>query len=241
MTTGRRPRSSVRFGAALLLALLTNGAYGQELTSLYVSHSEVGIGEQIEITLQLKPIPNSKQTVCNLVLDFGDGSSEQVRVTSPRLAFSVKHSYQRPGPTAIRAEGKTRFQGLQTAIGCFGDAKSVAVNVLPEDYAARRAAALGEKEAALKQAEADKRAADAAAAEAQLQRNAAQNAARRARTDRAAADKAAREGAAKRAAAQRDLQSTPPAKPTSIANPPVEERPRPKSTSQPKPKSSLDL
>lgn len=234
-----RLRSSVSFGTASLLALVLSTAQAQEVVNVGVSRAEVGIGETVEVMLRLKMIDNSKQTVCNLVIDYGDGSSEQVRVASPELTFSLKHAYQRAGPAVIQVSGKTRFQGLQSAIGCFGG-RTVAVNVLPEDYVARRAAVLAEKEAALRQAEADKRAADAAASDAQAHRNAAQDASRRARIDRTAADKTARESAAKRAAAQREAQSMPAPKPTSTSKTPVEDAPKPKAN-QPKPKSSLDL
>lgn len=255
-STGRKhpkarvPRTLVRT-VPLLLALTSVSA--QELTSVQVSRNEIGIGEGFELQLHLKKIDNSNQTVCNLVVDFGDGRTEQVRITAPRYVVDLSHSYKRPGTAVIQVYGKTRFQGLQTAFGCFGDRQTVAVNVLPEDFAVRRAAALAEKEAALQRAEAEREAARLAATEAQKQRSAAQQAAEQARVERATAERIAKDAARQRAAVQRDAkkqassasrgapQIVPAPEVKSAAPPPTAATPDKTRTAPPRAKSSLDL
>lgn len=255
-STGRKyPKARVpgMLVQTLSLLLAMTGVSAQELTSVQVSRNEIGIGEGFELQLHLKKIDNSNQTICNLVVDFGDGRTEQVRVTAPRYVVELAHSYQRPGTAVIQVYGKTRFQGLQTAFGCFGDRKTVAVNVLPEDFAVRRAAALAEKEAALQRAEAEREAAKQAATEAQKQRSAAQQAAGQARAERATAERIAKDAARQRAAAQRDAkrqaalpaQTAPQVVPApevkSAAPPPASAAPDKTRNAPPKAKSSIDL
>lgn len=242
-TTGGACTAKARIGAGFLLVFLLSAVHAQELTSVQVNRAEVSIGESVDLLVRLKMVDNSKQTVCNLVVDFGDGRTEQIRVTSPQLTFSIQHTYQQPGPAVIQVTGKTRFQGLQSAIGCFGANRTVAVNVLPEDFAARRAAAIAEKEAALKRAEADRREAELAAADAQRQRQEAQLAVQKARNEKATA-KAARDRAAAAAKREQVVANPKPAAVTPgaapIPKPAPDETPKPKNN-QPKPKSSLDL
>lgn len=239
-----------------LLALSPISSRSQELTSLKVSRHEIGIGEQLEIVAELKPIENSNQTVCNLVIDFGDGRTEQVRVTSQRAQVLLKHEYRRPGAAVIQVFGKTRFQGLSTAFGCFGAPRTIAVNVLPENYEAKRAAAAAAKEEALRRAEADLREAEASAARAQAERNAAQAAEERARRDRRSAEEKGAKDRAAREARRRELAARPAAvaprpaispppgtvapAPASPARRAVEDAPPPKVPAT-KAKSSLDL
>jgi hypothetical protein len=221
------------------------GADAQELVALSVSRGEVGIGEPFQLQLQLQMMENSKQTVCNLVVDFGDGRLEQVRVTSPQLALAIQHAYQRPGPIVIKVGGKARFQGFNTALGCVGGVKTAAINVLPDDFAARRAAAVAAREAALRRAEGERRGAEAAAEDSRRRRAEAEVAARRAR-EKLAAEKLARDRAA---SANQTSRAQVSAAPTVVPAPaalapgaraPVEDIAKPKPAA-PKAKSSLDL
>lgn len=239
--------------ACSLLMLVHFGSHAQELAHIKASPPEVGIGEKVEIAIDLKHIDNSQG--CGLLVDFGDGSSTYIRVAAPSLSFVVPHTYKEAGSAVIKVNGETRFRGLKTSFACMGGAKITAVNVLPEDFAARRAAALAEKEAALKRAETDNRAAQAAAVEARRQRSAAELATQRARADKTAAEKLAQGSAAQRAAAQRQAATTQPANSARVAQPSTTPAPRPAvapgappavpalkpKADQPKPKSSLDL
>ena len=252
----------------LLLALIPFASVtsAQELVNIRVSPSEVGLGEKVEIAVSLKHVDNFK--VCGLNIDFGDGTDEYVRVEDARLNFTLTHVYKQPGSVAIKIEGKTRFQGISTSFSCRGDTKTAAVTVLPDDFAAKRAAAIAQKEAALKQAEIDKAAALAASNSAQKTRAEAELANKTAKNDKAAAEKLSKENAAKRAVAatQQKALTAPatlppkPATPQSLPLPPAlltvpsappvapkpataqapDPAPKP-STAAPKAKSSLDL
>ena len=217
-------------------------AYAQELLSAHASKTEVGLGEEFVVVVALKLMDNSNQTVCNLAIDFGDGRVEQIRAGAPYGPLTVRHSYKRPGSATIQVAGKMKFQGLNSAVACLGNARTVTLSVLPDDYAARTAAALAERDAALRRAESDRSAAAAAAADARRQVDAARQTA-----DNARAERIATEAAAKR---QRDAQmaSPPPAAPRGSSTPalPAETKVAPKEPADtrkvvPKAKSSLDL
>lgn len=106
-----------------------NVAFSQELVSARVVNEKVSVNEPVELVVELKAIESNQQSVCSLLVDFGDGQSELLRVGAPNLTVMVKHAYVRTGPSTITISGKTRFQGLRSTMACSGSAKSVAISV----------------------------------------------------------------------------------------------------------------
>ncbi len=181
---GRMRAVAVAQCTALLFsayAIPTLQAQAQELASARASRTEVGLSEEFEVVIDLRPIENSNQSICNLVVDFGDGRVENLRAGTPYGALSLRHSYKRAGSSVIQVYGKMKFQGLHSAIGCLGNARTVSLNVLPDDHSARTTKALAERDAALRRAEADRRAAILAAEKARADRMAAEAAAKKAK------------------------------------------------------------
>lgn len=227
---------------ALSGALSGSVSYAQELLSISVSPQQVEVGQLVNIELGFKPYGNN--AICGLLINFGDGTSDYLRVDEKNLPVRITRQYNAPGSMAIQADGKTRFQGINTLISCQGSAKTAAVTVVPEDYAARRAAEIAAGKAALGRAEADRRAADAAARNASAQRQAAEQSNRRANADKAAADQLASKSAVERLAAKRqaELDARPSAAPaTRPTEAPPQAAPAAPKPPPGKPKSALDL
>ena len=219
----------------------------QELLGIKVEPQQVGVGETVSIGIDFKPYGNN--TICGIEVNFGDGTSEYVRIEENKLPIRLSHTYAKAGTVVIQAEGKTRFQGIYTSFSCQGGSKSTAVVVRPDDYAAKLAAEQAAKQAALRQAEADRQAAEAAATTARVQREQAEQSANRAKSDRQAVDQSAQRAAQARAAAERKaqvdaraaaLQAQPKAAPAPQAAPPAPVAPVTK-PSNPKANSALDL
>ena len=226
---------------ALFSALIftSEGALSQELLAIRATPREVGIGQPVVIEFDFKPQINN--SFCGLLVNFGDGTTEYVRIEQEKLPISLTRQYAAAGPIVIQADGKTQFQGLRSLFSCQGSAKSVAITVLPDDYAAQRAAAQAAGKASLQRAEIDRRAADTAARSANAQRQAVEQSAKRAAAERQAADQQARKNEAQRAVASPAPPTTaaPQQQAAPIAAPaaPAVTPPKPAA----KPKSALDL
>jgi hypothetical protein len=162
-------------------------AWAQEITGLKIEPSEISVGKPIDIFLDVKFPSNSKQ--CAVLLNFGDGNTQSVRIEEDRAPVKITYQYQSTGNYAVTAEGKTQFRGLKTTFACQGTARSAAISVRQEDYAAREAAERAAEKAALERAEADRQVAMEAAKRAAADREAAQRTAQKAALDRAAFEK----------------------------------------------------
>lgn len=215
--------SSLVFAGALL-GLAPVASFAHELTRIAVVSGEAGVGDVVEIAVEFSPRHNVPE--CGISVDFGDGTADYIRAQGRNPSGSIRHVYRQAGMAVIKVEGKTRFRGLNSVFACTGGVKTTAVRVMPEGFAARRAAAQDARQAALQRAQAEVQAAKADAAEAQRQRDVAQETAQRALNDKAAAERRARANAIPAAAA-----AAAPAAPTAG---------KPKAEPS-KPKSSLDL
>lgn len=195
------PHLRRRFATAALVCAPAI-AFAQELVGMRIAPAEIAVRKSAEITLEFKEISEQGGT-CNVLVNFGDGRSEDVRVEAKKAAITVSHTYDTVGNFPISAEGKTKFRGFNTVFGCAGDNRSGALVVREENYADKAAAAEEETKAAYERAAQELKAAKAEAEKAGSARAAAGSAAKRATADKQAAQKAASAAAADRAAQER--------------------------------------
>jgi hypothetical protein len=191
----------MKFLSMLAIALLSLSAMAQELVGVRIDPAEITVHQSVQLTLEFKEI--NEHGVCNVLLGFGDGKSENVRVETGKTPVKLNHTFDTEGNFAISAEGKTHFRGLATVFGCAGSNRSVALAVRPDDYATKAAAEEAEKKAAYQRAAAERRAAQAEVAKAAAEHAAAGSEARRAKSEREAAQKAANAAAAERLAQEK--------------------------------------
>jgi hypothetical protein len=184
-----------------LSVLLSTSAIAQELVGIKIQPAEIAVSKAAEITLEFKEIEN--QSGCNVLVSFGDGRSEDVRVEAKKTVVTLSHTYDTVGNFPISAEGKTKFRGFNTVFGCSGDNRAAAIVVREENYADKAAAAEEEAKVAYERAAAERKAAQAEAKKAGSERAAAGSAAKRAAADKQAAERAANAAAADRAAQER--------------------------------------
>lgn len=184
-----------------LSVLLSTSAIAQELVGIKIQPAEIAVSKAAEITLEFKEIEN--QSGCNVLVNFGDGKSEDVRIEAKKTAVTISHKYDAVGNFPVSAEGKTRFRGFNTVFGCVGDNRSAALVVREENYADKAAAAEEDAKIAYERAAAERKAAQAEAKRAGSERAAAGSAAKRAAADKQAAERAANAAAADRAAQER--------------------------------------
>lgn len=222
MRSSNRLSHIICVSAVLGLAPLTS--IGHELTRIGIVSGEASVGGVVEIAVEFSPRANVQE--CGINVDFGDGTADYMRVKGRNPSGSIRHVFRQAGMAVIKVEGKTRFRGLNSVFACTGGVKTTAVRVLPEGFAARRAAAEGARQAELQRAQAEVQAAKADAAEAQRQRDVAQQTAQRALIDKAAAERRA----------SVNVSPAPIAVAAPVTQTVVKPKPEP-----PKPKSSLDL
>ncbi len=188
--------------AAFALFIAPTFALAQELTGIRIAPSEIAVHKPVEISLDVKEI-NEQGGTCNVLVSFGDGRTEDVRVDAKKGVITISHTYDTVGNFPVSAEGKTKFRGFNTVFGCSGDIRSAALVVREENYADKAAAAEEEQKAAYERAAADARVAKAEAAKAAKDRTAASSAAKKAAMEKEAAQKAAGAAASDRAAQER--------------------------------------
>lgn len=186
----------------LVVVLFSFSATAQELVGMRVNPAEIAVRKSAEITLEIKEI-NEQGGTCNVLVSFGDGRSEDVRVEAKKTVVTISHTYESVGNFPISAEGKTKFRGFNTVFGCSGDNRAAAIVVREENYADKAAAAEEEAKVAYERAAAERKAAQAEAKRAGSERAAAGSAAKRAAADKQAAERAANAAAADRAAQER--------------------------------------
>lgn len=188
--------------AASIFFFVFSSASAQELTSVRIEPAEITVGQPVDITVDLKSQENSR--ACGILIAFGDGRSQRIRVDAEKLPAKLTHTYEQVGNFAISVEGNLQIRGLSSVLPCSGSTRTAAVNVRAEDFAAREAAEKAAQEAALQKAASERQAAERAAHQATVDRRAAESAAQRAASERATAEKAVAAGASARAAAEKE-------------------------------------
>ena len=217
-------------------------ARAHELVSVRAISAETEVSQAARIGVVLTALENDS-TECGLQVDYGDGTSEFVKVKGPRPSGVIEHVYRQAGTATVRIEGKTKFQGLFSTFACTGGMQVATVNVLPQGTLEKRAANAARKQAAeqsereaaqvaVVRAQAETQAAQA---EAQRQRLLAEQAQQRARDERANADRV-RVAAERQTLARAQTTARTPEAPKEPAKAETKSKPEPA-----KAKSSLDL
>ena len=124
-----------------------------EIDSLTFSPQEVKVGVPVDINIGFKDSKNEIvenqgaasvfqgsvnsnnsqnriNTACAILLNYGDGNSEQIRVESDNSTLNFSHAYKTTGNYKLTVEGKALFRGLKSVFGCKGNDKMVEVSVL---------------------------------------------------------------------------------------------------------------
>jgi hypothetical protein len=122
----------------LALAFAFGAAQAQTLKSVAVEPATAQPGQPVSITTEFDI---SKGLNCNVRLNFGDGTSEDLKVNQEKDArMTVSHTYAKPGSYTVKAEPKTALPVLK----CLGRSQTAAVTVAaPTPVAATTGAAAG--------------------------------------------------------------------------------------------------
>lgn len=200
----RSGKSCAPYYFAPLILFAFSSASALELIGVSVEPSEIAVGKQIQITIDFKGQENQENKArCGILVNFGDGGSEYIRVEEAKLPLKLDHTYDRIGNFPLSAEGQTQFRGFNTTFACSGSSRSAAVNVRAENFAEMEAVEQAAKEVAFKKAAAERRAAERAAEKATAERVAAEKTAKTATAERSAAERATQKAAADRYAAEK--------------------------------------
>lgn len=199
-------RSGKSCFASLVLSFVFSSASALELTGISVEPPETAIGQQVEIAVDFK-VPEDKgqgdSVSCGLLINFGDNTSQYIRVEKNNFSLKLSHAYDRMGNFPISAEGKMEFRGFNTVLPCSGSNRATAVYVREEDFAAKEADEQAAKKAAFEKAAAERQAAERAAKRATAERVEAERTAKRATAERSAAERAIQKAVAERSAAEK--------------------------------------
>jgi hypothetical protein len=124
------PRSSRAVGIACALALVPSALLGQTLVELRLSRAEARSGEEVVVSLVLRPAGPS--VWCGLRVELGDGQTRDLRIgvngdadLTPSLA--VRHAAA--GTYTVRATGRALLRGLRSAPACDGGSLSAVLRV----------------------------------------------------------------------------------------------------------------
>ena len=128
MILNKLPAAAVPALCFLALVAGSQAAQAQELRSLSVGQPAVAVGASLPIQIDLD-IRAETRPYCGLMVDFGDGSSQDVRAGENGAGdFPVRlnHVYKNPGQYTLRVEGKFLTRGLFSASSCKGGLGAVA-------------------------------------------------------------------------------------------------------------------
>jgi len=114
--------------SALLSLCWSFGVQAQTLKGIQASSSDPKVGQSVGLVIDYEPREQAAN-YCGLLVKFGDGEEQQIRIESAQAPLRLTHTYKRPGTYAISVEGTTIFRGLRTAVGCLGTTQSTAINV----------------------------------------------------------------------------------------------------------------
>ncbi|MES2150991.1 MAG: hypothetical protein V4508_14525 [Pseudomonadota bacterium] len=146
-------------------------AHGQSIVKASVSKPTVQIGEELSLVIEFPQGVLSGW--CGVRVDFGNGSSRDLRVGENGAAdfpLRLAHRYPTPGSYTIRVTGQALSRGFRSAAACEGGERQVSVVVedpvvkrLAEETRQRQAQ-IEQYEARIRQLEERERAARAAPA-----------------------------------------------------------------------------
>lgn len=114
----------------LVLCAPASEVFAQEIVSITASTKQAIVGTDVDLLLTMKPSATGTNN-CAVLVDFGNGDSQYVRVTSNNeadLKVPLKVRFAAAGNFTIAAKGKLMVRGLNTLGPCDGDkAETIAV------------------------------------------------------------------------------------------------------------------
>jgi len=120
-----------------LLACLAFAAQAQTLTTVKIDPPEPKAGEKATLTADFDI--SSGALLCNVRVNFGDGSAEEnFKINQTKdVPLVVSHTFAKPGNYTVKVEPRTKMP----VVKCTGDDKSVAIKVVapPKAVAAKAA------------------------------------------------------------------------------------------------------
>lgn len=136
-------------------ALLTSVSKAGEIENLSVIPQSAKTGQLVEINIVIKKADvqstsnqasssilgvgstndsNSKNDVpCAVLVNFGDGHTEHIRVNRDSPTFNIPHTYNSNGTYAISVEGKHLINGFKSVFGCSGNTQTTVLTVQNND------------------------------------------------------------------------------------------------------------
>ena len=123
---------------SLLVALLISGAHSSanEIKRFAVTPTQTTPGNQVSFTIESSKDNQSSQLWCGINIDFGNGTSVDVRLGQngdADLRYTHQYSYPNPGTYIATVTGKGLTRGLKSAVACIGPAQKVSIKVLDPD------------------------------------------------------------------------------------------------------------
>ena len=103
-------------------------ARAQSLTGVRVETPQPQPGKPLVILVDIDKADNDSIT-CGAFINFGDGTTRDLRIEGATFPLRVDHIYAAPGNFAVTIEGKTLFRGLRTAGACGGPGRSTVAQV----------------------------------------------------------------------------------------------------------------
>jgi len=115
----------------LILCAPASEVFAQEIVSITANNKQVIVGTDVDLLLTMKPSSTGTNN-CAVLVDFGNGDSQYVRVTSNNeadLKVPLKVRFTAAGNFTIAAKGKLMVRGLNTLGPCDGDkSETIAVS-----------------------------------------------------------------------------------------------------------------
>lgn len=154
---------SVLISACLFIG--TSQVFAQEIKSATFSAPEIGMGNPVDLSVVFQA--TSSTVWCGLLIEWGDGEKQNVRIGDDNLKTSpitLTHKYATAGTFNVSVKGNTMVRGLKTAQACGGIVKPATikvVDIVAMQNAERQKQAAEREKAALEEAERAKKALEA--------------------------------------------------------------------------------
>jgi hypothetical protein len=120
----------------LALSLIGTHSFANEIKAFSVSQAQTTPGAQVSFIIEANKAGPSSTLWCGINIDFGNGSSADVRLGlngDADLRYTQQYSYPSPGTYTATLSGKGLTRGLKSAIACNGPAQKVSIKVLDPD------------------------------------------------------------------------------------------------------------
>jgi len=114
-----------------------NAAFGVQAQTITAVRAPLLIAKEGQsVSLEVDYDPQERESnYCGLIINFGDGQEQQVRIESAQAPLRVQHFYKNAGVYAVSVEGKTIFRGFRTAISCQGGVHTTTIRIARDDAA----------------------------------------------------------------------------------------------------------